>query len=223
MRAVGASTSRLRGLLAVIMLVAVAGVPAPALAQAPVEPAPSELPSLAVLPFRVHSAKPIDYLGESLANLLRTRIEASGRVRVLDADAVDAQLSESERTETRDPALREIAARIGADQLVTGSITELAGRYSLDIRVTPAAPGLDAEAFVLTAEQDEELLGRVDEVGDDIVAQVAGAAEVRVARVAIEGAGDLTPELLPALKVKEGDVYDAGAVRDDLAQEYTQT
>ncbi|MGI9590376.1 MAG: outer membrane protein assembly factor BamA [Myxococcota bacterium] len=213
----GGSTSRFRGLLAAVMLVAVVGAPAPALAQAPPEPAPSELPTLAVLPFRVHSAKPIDYLGESLANLLRTRVEASGRVRVLDADAVDAQLSESERTETRDPMLREIAARIGADQLVTGSITELAGRYSLDIRVTPAAPGLEAEAFVLTAEQDEELLGRVDEVGDDIVAQVAGAAEIRVARVAIEGAGELAPELLPTLKVKEGDVYDAGAVRDDLA------
>ncbi|HXV36548.1 MAG TPA: hypothetical protein VEC18_05355, partial [Myxococcota bacterium] len=30
---------------------------------------------VAVLPFRVHSAKPIDYLGESISNLIRSRLE----------------------------------------------------------------------------------------------------------------------------------------------------
>jgi outer membrane protein insertion porin family len=217
LRAVAASAWRFCGVLVAIWIAAAPAVPEPASAQQPDPALAADAPAVAVIPFRVHSAKPIDYLGESLANLLRARLEASGRVRVLDPDAVDAQLSESERTETRDPALREIATRLAADQLVTGSITELAGRYSLDIRVTPAAPGLEAEAFVLTAEQDEELLGRVDEVGDEIVAHVAGAAEARIVQVSIEGAGDLTPTLTPLLKVREGNVYEAADVRDDLA------
>ncbi len=34
--------------------------------------------SVAVLPFRVHSAKPVDYLGESLSNLIRRRLEVLG-------------------------------------------------------------------------------------------------------------------------------------------------
>ena len=61
------------GLLGIGLLVALAS-PAPA----------QDRPTVAILPFRVHSAKPIEYLGESLANLLRTRLEASGQVQVLD-------------------------------------------------------------------------------------------------------------------------------------------
>ncbi|MDP7572372.1 MAG: hypothetical protein QF391_12280, partial [Myxococcota bacterium] len=66
------------------------GAPDPA-ARSAGEPEPgagvSAQPSVLVLAFRVHSAKPIDYLGESLANLVRSRLEASGRVRVLDPGA----------------------------------------------------------------------------------------------------------------------------------------
>ena len=46
---------------------------------APAQEPPDE-PVLSVLPFQVHSAKPLDYLGESVANLIRSRLEASGRV-----------------------------------------------------------------------------------------------------------------------------------------------
>jgi outer membrane protein insertion porin family len=173
--------------------------------------------AVAVLPFRVHSAKPIDYLGESLANLLRTRLEAGGRVRVLEADDVEAQLDDGALRETRDAALREIAQRLGASHIVTGSLTELAGRYSLDVRLTPAAAGLEGATLVLTADQDEELLARVDEVADGITERVVGSAPPVIARVAIEGAGDLTTALLQRLGSQAGQPYDAAAVRDDLA------
>jgi outer membrane protein insertion porin family len=176
-----------------------------------------ERPVVAILPFRVHSAKPIEYLGESLANLVRTRLESSGQVRVLDPDAVAAQLDPAALGETREPALREIAERVGADWVVSGSLTELAGHFSLDVRLTPANPGLDGRTLVLTAEEDEELLARVDEVSDGIVEGLAGAAPPRVVQVEIEGAAELTPELLPRLSARAGEPYDAAAVRDDLA------
>jgi len=147
-----------------------------------------EQPGVAVLPFRVHSAKPIDYLGESLANLVASRLEASGRVRVLDPAAVEDRLDQAALRETRDAALRAIAEELAADYVVTGSLTELAGRYSLDVRVTPAAIGLESQTLVLTAERDE-----------------------------IEGAGDLVDELLTRLESRVGEPYDAAAVRDDMA------
>ena len=40
---------------------------------------------VAVLPFEVHSEKPLDYLEGSLAELLATRLEASGEVEVVEA------------------------------------------------------------------------------------------------------------------------------------------
>jgi len=49
--------------------------------------------TVAVLPFRVHSAKSVDYLGESISNLIRSRLEARGEVAVVDV----SQLKEAGR------------------------------------------------------------------------------------------------------------------------------
>jgi len=174
-------------------------------------------PSVAVLAFRVHSAKPIDYLGESLANLVRSKLEASGRVRVLDSAGVAAQLGSDIQGPTGDAALRQLAGRLGAAWVVTGSVTELAGRYSLDVRITPEAPGLAAQTLVLTADADDVLLSRVNEVADGIVERVAGATPPVVTRVTVEGAGNRAAEILPKLGTRTGEAYDSATVRDDLA------
>ena len=185
-------------------------VPAIALAQ----PEP-EQPAVAVLPFRVHSAKPIDYLGESLANLISSRLEASGRLRVLEPVAAAGRLDQAALRETRDGALRGIAEQLAADYLVTGSLTELAGRYSLDVRVTPAAIGLESRTLVLTAERDDALLARVNEVADGVDEHVGGAAPALVMQIQIEGAGDLVAELLGRLTSREGEPYDAAEYGPD--------
>ena len=76
-----------RSAVTALLLAAIAlGLALPRAARrAPAAPA-DEKPVIAVLRFRVHSSKPLDYLGESLANLVRTRLEASGEVRVLGAE-----------------------------------------------------------------------------------------------------------------------------------------
>ena len=123
---------------------------------------------VAVLPFRVHSAKPLDYLENSLADLLAARLEASGRVEVLETLTVRESLVAyaGERTEA---AVRRLAAELGADFVVVGSLTELAGRYSLDVRVTPVASDVTTSTMVFTADDDSELLDRVNELADRVL------------------------------------------------------
>jgi outer membrane protein insertion porin family len=174
-------------------------------------------PSVAVLPFRVHSAKPIDYLGESLSNLIRARLEASGELRVLDPDDVAARLPADPEALRDDAALRSVATDLAIDYVVSGSLTELAGRYSLDVRVTPASEALRSHTLVLTAERDDELLARVNELADGVVEHVAGGSKATVVRVEVVGAGDLEEELRARLRTRDGEGYDAAAVRDDLA------
>jgi outer membrane protein insertion porin family len=171
-------------------------------------------PTVAVLPFRVHSAQPIEYLGDSLADLLRSRLEAGGRLRVVDASDAQPAL---ESGETGDAALRRAARGLGADYIVTGSLTELAGRYSLDVRVTPAAVGLESHTQVLTAQRDEELLGRVNRIADRITEQIVGAIPALVAGVEIRGAAGLAAVLFEQLETREGSAYDPLTVRADLA------
>ncbi|HEY8153198.1 MAG TPA: outer membrane protein assembly factor BamA [Myxococcota bacterium] len=173
---------------------------------------------MAVLRFRVHSSKPLGYLGESLANLVRTRLEASGEVRVLPAAAIPDAVAEAAEAQSGDAALRRLAASVGADYVVTGSVTELAGRYSLDVRATPAAVALRGHTLVLTAERDEELLARVNEVSDGLLAQVVDAAPAVVARVELIGADAGEAALRAGLATRVGAPFDPAIVREDLAK-----
>jgi outer membrane protein insertion porin family len=180
--------------------------------------ASADKPTLAVLRFRVHSSKPLDYLGESLANLVRTRLEASGEVRVLDAGATPEAQAETAEAQAGDAGLRRLASEVGADYIVTGSLTELAGRYSLDVRATPAAVGLRGHTLVLTAERDEELLARVNEISDGLLAQVVDAAPAVVAKVELLGADASEAALREGLATREGEPFDPASVREDLAR-----
>jgi outer membrane protein insertion porin family len=100
---------------------------------------------------------------------------------------------------------------------VTGSLTELAGHYSLDVRLTPAAEGSRSQSFVMTADREDDLLSRADEVADAIGARATAVAETRVSRVEIAGAGDLEPELRARLATRAGEPYEAARLRQDLA------
>jgi outer membrane protein insertion porin family len=170
-----------------------------------------------VLPFQVFSAKPLGYLENSLADLLLTRLEASGRVRVLEAQAVRESVvaHAGERGET---TVRRIAADLGADQVVAGSLTELAGRYSLDVKVVPRLSAEPTRTLVFTAETEQQLLDRVNELSERVLG-MAGSASPRavVAQVRIEGVGEeLAAELPPRLRVRSGGPYESAAAREDL-------
>jgi outer membrane protein insertion porin family len=167
--------------------------------------------TVAVLPFRVHSAKPVDYLGESISNLIRSRLEARGEVAVIDISPTgDASRQAS------DSDLRGIATGVGADTVVSGSLTELAGHFSLDVRVTPAAIGLRSHTFVLTARRDDELLERVNELADQVLNQIVGAEPANVAEVQIVGPPEAMQEFAPLLQTQTGMGYDPASIHDDL-------
>ncbi len=166
-----------------------------AAAAAAVEPAHT----VAVLPFRVHSAKPVDYLGESISNLIRSRLEARGEVAV-----IDISLSAEASRQASDSDLRGLATGVGADTIVSGSLTELAGHFSLDVRVTPAAIGLRSHTFVLTAQRDDELLERVNELADQVLNQIVGAAPANVAEVQIVGPPEAMEDFAPLFQTQAG-------------------
>ncbi len=196
----------------------------PASRAAAAQPAPRSAVSapikvvVAVLPFRVHSARPLDYLENSLADLLATRLEASGRVDVLEALTVRESLVAyaGERTET---AVRRLATELGADFVVVGSLTELAGHYSLDVRVTPVASNVATSTMVFTADDDGELLDRINELADRVL-ELVGTVSPRalVSEVHFDAIPELVDAARDAVRVRPGDQYQSAVVREDLAR-----
>jgi len=109
----------------------------------------------------------------------------------------------------RDAELRGLAARHALDAVVSGSLTELAGRFSLDVRVTPVERGASSASLVLTANSDRELLSRLTELAERIVASVRGGVPDRIVDVRVEGAGSIESELRDRLELREGEIFDA--------------
>jgi outer membrane protein insertion porin family len=186
--------------------------------------APSQpIARLVILPFRLNSAESLPFLTGTLDELLAQRIEASGDVSAVAGKAVETQFGTDFADYDRSDAnLRRLARDGGFDGVVTGSLTELAGRFSLDVRVIPVARGAASKSLVLTADSDRQLLERLGELADRITATVRGGSPDRVVEIQIEGAEDLEGEIRETLTVRPGAVFDpveAEADRRKIAED----
>lgn len=198
-------------------ILALAAVPTPARAQAP----GAIKVLVAVLPFQVHSARPLAHLETSIADELTKRLEASGKIEVVDTVVVREALIAHVAGERTDEVLRKLAKEVGAEWVVQGSVTELAGSYSLDVRVAPAGERIPTRTMVFTANGDPELLERVGELSDRVIEIVSGESAVtgRIEAVRFEGPAQFDEARVRGeLRTQPGRPYEGDALKADLEQ-----
>jgi outer membrane protein insertion porin family len=182
-------------------------------------PVTASLLRVAVLPFRLHSASPLGFLSGALDELLAERIEAGGEVSAVTwrnfAEKAGLDIPKSDQSDQLDVAHRRLAESAGLDGIISGSLTELAGRFSLDVRVTSVDSGVASQSLVLAAGSDRELLDRLGDLAERIATAIRGRTRDRVLEVRFEGAGSLEAELRGKLGLQPGAVYDAGQLESD--------
>lgn len=159
-------------------------------------PSPSfpHSPLLAVCPFTVHGAPALGFLGEGMVDLLSTRLDGAGALRVVEPGLV-LSMSEQERgvpwSVERGSRL---AARTGAGSFVLGSVLETAGR----IEATAALHQADGTLVIRVQERgdgESALFDLVDRLAVGLLAGWRGAKTDGSL-----GLAELTTESLPALK-----------------------
>ena len=182
----------------------------------PPDPAEERPVVIAVAPFQSNSVRNIETLTQTLVERLSERLGAPVGVTVLDGLILARALAGSEASELPDSELRALAARTGADAVISGSLTELASRFSLDVRVTPASAAARSQTIAFAAANTEELLGGLDELAARVSAAVSGGGQSRVVAIAFEGAGGLEGELRGRIETKPGQGFDGMRVRKDL-------
>ena len=200
---------RLASLCAGLLLAACFATPARA-ADAPVKVV------VALLPFEVHSAGGLDYLETALVDLLESRIEASGKVSVVESVIVREAMVGYASGPMADDSLRQLALDVGAEYVVTGSLTELAGQFSLDMRVTPVQSAFTSKTMVFTAQGEDDLLDRVNELAERVVSIVTATPSAVVAAVRLVGAEQETVGVRDTLSTQPGKPYSSESVRRDL-------
>ena len=99
----------------------------------------AQVPLVVVLPFTVRGDGGYDHLGEGMIELLSARLSDDDSVRAVGSKAVLRELASSPSGETVSDV--EVARRLGADLVVTGSVVEVAGQLSLSARIERITAG----------------------------------------------------------------------------------
>jgi TolB-like protein len=133
--------------------------------------AAAEPTTLALLPIAVHSSEPdVAYLSAGLSEMLASRLERSGRVRVVRVDGEPVG-SDSGRA-------IEAARGVAADFALFGSFTQFGQGASLDVRCAPvpvdgAAPAETRKVFIQSGSVGE-IIPRLDELAEKVTRYLEG-------------------------------------------------
>jgi eukaryotic-like serine/threonine-protein kinase len=127
--------------------------------------------SLAILPFRnASSDQTLDWLGGSLAEMLRTDVGESSNFHTVSSDRLHQILSDlriSGETEIDPATLRRVAEFTGADQLVWGQYVKLGGVIRIDATLEDVK-AQKTTALKVDARDENALLQTVDQLARTI-------------------------------------------------------
>ncbi|MFH2123378.1 MAG: FG-GAP-like repeat-containing protein [Pseudomonadota bacterium] len=114
---------------------------------------------VAFLPFTVNASKDMSYLRDGLGEMLASRLSAEAGVVAVDKRTVDAALGTGGKPDPKQ--LEALAARMGADYLLYGSVTSLGGGMSFDARLYSVA-AKSSETFYATAAKEGDVMTAID-------------------------------------------------------------
>ena len=169
-----------------------------------------------VLPFRLYSPTTDADFSETLADLLASRLESSGRVVLEQPGALGTAYSLDSAPLDEQQRLRRAARERGVAFLVGGSLTELAGRFNMDLRVIPLQAGARPASILLRADNENELLEKIREASDRILVMISSEAQAPVLAIEISPAELENSVDRSVLLQKVGEVFDPERVRADV-------
>ncbi|MGW8160659.1 MAG: FG-GAP-like repeat-containing protein [Desulfobulbales bacterium] len=127
--------------------------------------------SVAILPFVMHGPDSMAYLQDGLRDMLASRLAANGGAVIVERSKVDSLLPEP-GTILTPLAAATLANKLGADYLVTGSLTSLGGALSLGAKVFTSNSSAAPVSFFVSAAGENEVIGAIDKLAWDIAAKL---------------------------------------------------
>ena len=176
-----------------------------------------EKKTVAVLPFEIHAPKPLGYLREGLQEMFSSRMKKYGFT-VIEPSKVNKHPMASLPTfERRDIAA--IGQGLHASFVITGSLTQVGKRISLDLTLTDMS-GQKRPFSVFIVEDNIDMLPEaVDRASKSFYNQITGALQIDSIRV--KGNQRIEKEaILAVIESKKGDVLNLDKLDKDLRAVY---
>jgi outer membrane protein insertion porin family len=180
-----------------------------------------EVVRVGILPFRIYAADREKGLTwpVRVARTLGAELKKEEPILLVAEEKIRAALEQAGAAEMDESLAREIGQKVEADYMVLGSVTQIDGSISLDIRVV--------DVFQRDAVVSIFRVGKSAEDLEAITRQASREVKLKVlkkeilAKVLIEGNRAIEESAIRAqIKVKEGDSFSPSAVREDLKAIY---
>lgn len=126
--------------------------------------------TIAVLPFTMHASEDVSHIQQGVVHMLHSRLAWPDQVRVVPRREVDAILTYLAGQNRKD-LIRKVADQTGSDYILDGSITQLAGSFSIDAMVYDIA-NQQYMAFFEQSGDSDELIDKVSRIAAGINKQV---------------------------------------------------
>ena len=126
----------------------------------------TQIKTMAILPFTVNSAEDLSHVQKGIFNMLYSRLSWQDHMTVIPKTQIQTDLS-SLKTITGNQLVTKIAAMTNSDYVLTGSITKLAGSFSIDTQVYD----IQNKRFMTFFEQSkvpDDLIDKVDRISATI-------------------------------------------------------
>lgn len=130
-----------------------------------------QLPAtIAVLPFTIHASEDFSHIPKGVEYMLHSRLSWPEKVRVVPRQKIRAVLNQVDTTD-RNRLIKQVADRTNSDLILEGSITRLAGSFSIDAMVYDMENKRYMTFFEQSADSGE-LISKVAQVAAGINKQV---------------------------------------------------
>lgn len=122
--------------------------------------------TFAALPFAINANKDLSYVQKGLGQMFYSRLSWADRVVVIPPHKIDAQIKDLEKL-SGDNLVQEIAKKTNSDYILSGSITQLAGSFSIDAKVFDIK-NQRYMSFFEQSKVSDELIEKVDRIAATI-------------------------------------------------------
>jgi outer membrane protein insertion porin family len=180
-----------------------------------------EIVRVGVLPFRVYAGEP-DKLAswpEKITQTLSAELGKDERITLVRDDEVKKAMAPGFPEEVNDQWVREIGRELGADFMISGSVTQIDGSISLDARIIDVhRAGVFYSGFAV-AKGREDLDTAVGKLGQE--AKIKILKKEIVSKILIEGNRFIEENAIRSqIKMKEGEIFSPAIVREDVKAVY---
>ncbi len=125
-----------------------------------------KLQTIAILPFDINAEKNLDYIARGTCKMLYSRLSWRGRVEVVPPAKIRSTLKKL-KTIPVTQKVSKTALLTGSDFVLTGTITEIAGSFSIDVKVYDMA-NKRYMAFFEQSKKTDDLIPKVNRIAASI-------------------------------------------------------